>query len=177
MLLYLNYTHQDEVRVVPLRKQLSKTGYVFTNEITECNYFIAFLSASYLNDIDAQLKLTYAACSSRSELVLVSLDELTVSGLPAEIEMLAAKHGLIAPEEICSNLMQRKTAPWIKKDPNDNTVQEQTNIFSDVMSSNKEEESFEMPPFLKEALLKTMLHLEEKKHANPSNDIFTLFNN
>ena len=105
MKLYLNHTKKDEVRIAPMREQLLATEYSLTENLEACDIVISFFSHAYMKDLDSLMILTYAACSLRKEFILIEMDENIE--LPAEIEMLSAKHGLVKKEETVENIEKR----------------------------------------------------------------------
>ena len=109
MRLFLNHALSDAGRITPLKVQLEKAGYRFTSKPDDCDFVVSFFSEQYLADTDCALKLTQAACSLRTAFILVELDKGLQ--LPAELEMLAAKHGLVEPGQLIGNIKQRIAEP------------------------------------------------------------------
>ena len=100
--MYLNHTKSDSGRVQSLWSELSSYDYSLATSFEDCDYVLAFFSKEYLNDHAAVQGLTYAACNLRRDFFIVMLEEL--QELPAELEMLAARHGFISPESFTENI-------------------------------------------------------------------------
>lgn len=97
--IFISYAHRNSEKVVPILKQLQQDGYNFwydegiepgsewdefiANKISNCGYFIAFVSNAYIQSKNCKDELNYARDLDK-ELLLIYLEEVI---LPAGMAM------------------------------------------------------------------------------------------
>jgi hypothetical protein len=121
--IYISSTPSDFQRIKPVLKQLeTKDWKVFCGEksaqmlslpvgdIDDCDVTLSFISAAYINDKDTFVtELCYAACALHKPFILIAQEDM--GDLPADMEMLAARDGFVAPHEAESALERWLNTP------------------------------------------------------------------
>ena len=113
---FINCTQEDAILIEPVQKHLLDLGYTVTGNLEGCDYILSFFSQAYLADIDAVLTLTYAACSLQKEYILISAGNAEAY-LPPDLEMLAARHGVIPLSRFETGIASRIAMPKKKWRP------------------------------------------------------------
>ena len=89
---------------------------IATAPIEDCDLVLAFISGDYISDRDSLvLELSYAACALRQPFILTAAEEL--HGLPPDVEMLAAKDGIIPFEQVEAALSEWASKPITEQPP------------------------------------------------------------